>query len=636
MKFSISILAFNNLDLTRRCLSTVLANSGDDFELILSDNGSTDGVGAFFDTVVRENANVRVVHYPSNLGFEEPNKMALDVAGGEYFVMLNNDTEVPAGWLQVMEAAFKMNPTAALVGREGCCCELQDNFYGRGGAKLEYVDGACLMAKASIVRKHGLFAPYLHFAYGEDSDLSLRMRRIGYTIHAVRINVFHHGGQTSKMVPGIENIWRENHSVLCKVWAPYLKARRMDFPIVIKRAGAFGDVLLTTALIRRLHAEWPLCPIHYKTLVPDVLANHPYATPAPAVIPRDAWVIDLDMAYENRPGRHYIDAYAEAAGLAGPIEHLTEIYFTREQAAWADSAMEEEDGESDGCWCAIHCGPTHWACRDWPIQNFIFLANGLRKLGWRVILVGGESVSVPCDLSLIGRTTIGTLAAVLSRCGLFIGIDSMPLHVAQAVGTTAVGIFGGSLPEFVMTKGSIHAGVVGRKDGTDYGVRNTSTGKTRVEGDGTCIRSVTVGQVLAALTALGFPGGAPARQSLSGWIGVDLDGTLASYGKWGGIDKIGDPVPAMVARVKNWIARGKTVKIFTARVGPQRDVNESIRAREVIDAWCLKHIGQTLDVTATKDFAMARLYDDRCVTVETNTGRILTWKPSLAHPPSTP
>jgi len=41
------------------------------------------------------------------------------------------------------------------------------------------------------------------------------------------------------------------------------------------------------------------------------------------------------------------------------------------------------------------------------------------------------------------------------------------------------------------------------------------------------------------------------------WIGVDLDGTLAEYGDWIGIEHIGKPIPLMIARVKSWIAEGK-------------------------------------------------------------------------------
>lgn len=105
-----------------------------------------------------------------------------------------------------------------------------------------------------------------------------------------------------------------------------------------------------------------------------------------------------------------------------------------------------------------------------------------------------------------------------------------------------------------------------------------------------------------------------------GWIGVDLDGTLAYYDGWVSVEHIGEPVPAMLERVKAWLAEGREVRIFTARVGPQKDVNDAVRAREAIESWCQKHLGQVLPITATKDFAMVELWDDRCVQVVPNTG----------------
>lgn len=104
---------------------------------------------------------------------------------------------------------------------------------------------------------------------------------------------------------------------------------------------------------------------------------------------------------------------------------------------------------------------------------------------------------------------------------------------------------------------------------------------------------------------------------MSGWIGVDLDGTLAEYGGWLGPHHIGRPIPAMVARVKEWLREGKFVKIFTARVS----YGDPNNCRAEIEKWCIEHIGQALPVTNEKDFGMIELWDDRCVQVELNTGR---------------
>lgn len=111
------------------------------------------------------------------------------------------------------------------------------------------------------------------------------------------------------------------------------------------------------------------------------------------------------------------------------------------------------------------------------------------------------------------------------------------------------------------------------------------------------------------------------------WIGVDLDGTLARYDGWKGVDHIGEPIPAMVERVKQWLAKGKCVKIFTARMHGHgvpvlggETPNARTDALTPIQEWCKKHIGEVLPVTNVKDFGMVELWDDRAIQVIPNTG----------------
>lgn len=105
------------------------------------------------------------------------------------------------------------------------------------------------------------------------------------------------------------------------------------------------------------------------------------------------------------------------------------------------------------------------------------------------------------------------------------------------------------------------------------------------------------------------------KMGTSGWIGVDLDGTLAEYHGWNG-GHIGDPIPAMVKRVKGWLAEGITVKIFTARV-TNKDPDTIYRIQE----WCMFHGMGKLPVTNVKDWACIELWDDRAVRVVPNTGQ---------------
>lgn len=104
-----------------------------------------------------------------------------------------------------------------------------------------------------------------------------------------------------------------------------------------------------------------------------------------------------------------------------------------------------------------------------------------------------------------------------------------------------------------------------------------------------------------------------------GWIAVDLDGTLAHYDEWRGVDHVGVPIMPMLVRVKEWLAHGRDVRIFTARVCEAQG-RDRLLARQTIEKWCERYIGRVLPITNEKDWAMIALWDDRAVQVETNTG----------------
>lgn len=108
-----------------------------------------------------------------------------------------------------------------------------------------------------------------------------------------------------------------------------------------------------------------------------------------------------------------------------------------------------------------------------------------------------------------------------------------------------------------------------------------------------------------------------------GWIGVDLDRTLAHYDQYRGLNHIGEPIPAMVERVKAWLAEGRDVRIFTARIAQSnyRQTPEAIfETIEAIEQWCIRHLGRALKVTCIKDAHMEQLWDDRAVAVYPNKG----------------
>lgn len=115
------------------------------------------------------------------------------------------------------------------------------------------------------------------------------------------------------------------------------------------------------------------------------------------------------------------------------------------------------------------------------------------------------------------------------------------------------------------------------------------------------------------------------RYKAAPWIGVDLDGTLAhdlgNKRENKGLDEIGTPIKPMVDRLRQWIAEGKTVKIFTARASSPRQV-------VLVKKWLAEQGLPELEVTNVKDLRMIELWDDRCVQVMTNLGEPVQQKAS--------
>jgi NTP pyrophosphatase (non-canonical NTP hydrolase) len=115
------------------------------------------------------------------------------------------------------------------------------------------------------------------------------------------------------------------------------------------------------------------------------------------------------------------------------------------------------------------------------------------------------------------------------------------------------------------------------------------------------------------------------------WIGVDLDGTLAHYDGWGSYDEIGEPLEPMLTRVKEFLAAGEEVRIFTARASYDVDVCRTTGVRftradmtRAIQDWCERVGLPRLRVTNVKDIYMKELWDDRAVQMIPNTGKTLS------------
>jgi len=230
MTCSVIILNWNGEAMLRRYLPSVLAyTSGDGVEVVVADNGSTDGSLAYLHT-----QPVRIIDLKHNWGFAEGYNRAIEQVDAEFVVLLNSDVEVTAGWLDTLldyarthvEVAALQPKILSWQSKEDAVARVdQDILFEHAGAaggmldclgypycrgrflthiEIDYgqydtpvpvfwASGACLFIRKDVYQKvGGLDAEF--FAHQEEIDLCWRLHSRGYTVMAVPQSVVYHLG----------------------------------------------------------------------------------------------------------------------------------------------------------------------------------------------------------------------------------------------------------------------------------------------------------------------------------------------------------------------------------------------------------------------------------------------------------
>jgi GT2 family glycosyltransferase len=245
-RIAVVILNWNGRHFLERCLRTLRAQTFQDFEIVLVDNGSSDGSVPF----VRERfPEVRLMVNQKNLGFAAANNQAIQSTDSEFVATLNNDTEVEPVWLEELLRVAEAN------GQVGACASKMLFAYRRGminssGIALDRsgiawdwrggeqddpeeeevveVFGAC--AGAALYRRAmfddiGLFDED-YFAYLEDVDLAWRARWAGWkALFVPTARVLHYHSGTAREGSNFKNrlLGRNKIRVIVKNYPwPYL------------------------------------------------------------------------------------------------------------------------------------------------------------------------------------------------------------------------------------------------------------------------------------------------------------------------------------------------------------------------------------------------------------------------------
>lgn len=231
---SIIIVNWNSKDYLRGSLASIRATCAHlQPEIVVVDGASYDGCDQMLE---REFPGVRFIQSPENVGFARCNNLGLQVARGDFILLLNPDTELRPHAIERLIDVLRDSPRTGMVGprilntdgtlQTSCVQALptplnqaldadslrrvfpRSRLWGTYTAftssqptEVEAISGACMLVRKSTIDQVCGFTP-IYFMYAEDMDLCRKIREIGQAIvHVPAAEIVHHGGGSSRAQP---------------------------------------------------------------------------------------------------------------------------------------------------------------------------------------------------------------------------------------------------------------------------------------------------------------------------------------------------------------------------------------------------------------------------------------------------
>ncbi len=216
------LVNWNSFEYTNQCLIS-LNNCIQNFEIIVVDNGSTDGSG---EELKAQHPHITLIPSATNMGFAGGNNVGINYAidhSFEYIMLLNNDTFVAPDFLDVLVNYMDEHPEVGII-QPKIYCHHDKSLIWDGGSyfnpiftlpytpgalkkeraahnqlkKVDWVTGCAFFTRANILKKSGLLNEKF-FIYFEDVDLSFRIKKLGYQlIYHPKSVVYHIAGMSNK------------------------------------------------------------------------------------------------------------------------------------------------------------------------------------------------------------------------------------------------------------------------------------------------------------------------------------------------------------------------------------------------------------------------------------------------------
>ena len=267
------ILNWNGQSYLEKFLPSVLATAYENFEVIVSDNGSTDGSVSFLQNNFPQ---VKLICLDKNYGFAKGYNITLEKVKADYYALINSDVEVATGWLTPIINLLEQDKMNAACQPKLLSYKNKNLFEYAGGAggwldnlgypfargrifdiceedqgqyntteRVFWVTGAAMVIRSETFHKMSGFDNYF-FAHQEEIDLCWRMQHAGYKLYACPLSVVYHvGGGTLPRGNSLKTYlnFRNNQIMLYKNLPWTQKWWKIPFRICLDSISAWKGLL---------------------------------------------------------------------------------------------------------------------------------------------------------------------------------------------------------------------------------------------------------------------------------------------------------------------------------------------------------------------------------------------------------
>ena len=316
MKTLIVVLNWNSREMTEQCLQSLLAMEGSSFQILVVDNGSRD---RSVEYLRNRYPQIQLIANSRNLGFAAGCNVGIRqglAEDADFVLLVNNDTIIDPNLLSELLAEAQRNPKAGILSPKIYYYDPSDAIWWVGGTyscwtglarhidlrkkdtgkydtprNLDWATGCVMLLRGEALRAAGMFDEQF-FGNGEDLDLSLRMRRLGYVVRYVpAAKLWHREGIDYKKNVG--EYVRSFTLVRNLLWVMHKHAKPYHWlmfwpvfagyylPKMALRFALRGDFRSCWAMVQGVMAFWEMILHPDRSVLPDVLKAGNESAPVP-------------------------------------------------------------------------------------------------------------------------------------------------------------------------------------------------------------------------------------------------------------------------------------------------------------------------------------------------------------------